>query len=285
MEQNAHCSSSRQCIIVALGSESEKQGEEDSVSNKKETWWDSSWFTSEKLNSLSIKDRSVQMMTCGPNPILNQDAKWFDEKKLVRHVVTSMMSEQSLWGLIVIITEDSSQNRVNTILMESCQEQKSEENSHGHLRSPLSDAGLVNDCRFDRVIIEENCDWEVELRLCFSKIKRFWTLYWIEMTSSSDMSNVDWKCLQSFDYVSNSKKIVMNTFFFDFWMRSVEGHVEQFGDTSDFTLHHNVDDGYDNWTCEDCESLKVVNDCQFFQLKKRFSEFPVACKTQKQMGF
>ena len=124
MEQNAHCSSSRQCIIVALGSESEKQGEEDSVSNKKETWWDSSWFTSEKLNSLSIKDRSVQMMTCGPNPILNQDAKWFDEKKLVRHVVTSMMSEQSLWGLIVIITEDSSQNRVNTILMESCQEQK-----------------------------------------------------------------------------------------------------------------------------------------------------------------
>ena len=64
----------------------------------------------------------------------------------------------------------------------------------------------------------------------------------------------------------------------------MEGHIEQFGDTFDFTLHHNVDDGYDDWTCVDWEDLKVVNDCQFFQLKKRFSEFPVACKTQKTNG-
>ena len=102
----------------------------------------------------------------------------------------------------------------------------------------------------DKVIIEKNCDWEVALRLCFSKIKRFWNLYWIEMTSSLDMSSVDWKCLQSLDNVSNSKEIVMNTFL-TFWMRSVEGQVEQFGDTLDFTHHHNVDDGYDDWTCVD----------------------------------
>ena len=136
----------------------------------------------------------------------------------------------------------------------------------------------------DKVIIEKNCDWEVALRLCFSKIKRFWNLYWIEMTSSLDMSSEDWgvstKSWQCFEFKGDCHE-----YFFDFWMRSVEGQVEQFRDTLDFTHHHNVDDGYDDWTCVDWEYLKVVNDCQFFQLKKRFSEFPVACKTQKQMGF
>ena len=70
------------------------------------------------------------------------------------------------------------------------------------------------------------------------------------MTSSSDISSVDWECLQSLDNVSNSKNIVMNTFL-HFWMRSVGGDIEQFGDTFDFTLHHNVDDGYDDRTCGD----------------------------------